>query len=135
MIKRRSFIGWGIFGVFLAKIFKPKSAIFAQTDSSAQFYLVGTVEELETQGFLLNEDLEIGEVLVTQTQEDCLLAVNPTCTHAGCLVEWQKTENMFICPCHQSKFQQDGTLIEGLAITDLDKYQVKVENNVVFVTE
>ena len=81
----------------------------------------------------LNEDLEIGPVLVKETIDNSLIAIDPTCTHAGCFVEWEDTENAFVCPCHQSKFEQDGTLIEGLAISDLIKYELKVESDIIWV--
>lgn len=89
--------------------------------------------DLEENGFLLNEDLEIGAVLVILKEDNSLIAIEHTCTHMGCLVEWNKQENLFICPCHNSKFQEDGKVVEGLAISDLPIYQVKIENNTVFV--
>ncbi len=133
MSNRRNFIRWGIFGVILSRIFSRQSSVFAQTNSRSRFHQVGTISELKSQGFLLNEDLEIGAVLVTETKDKSLIAIDPTCTHAGCTVEWKEQKKSFICPCHQSKFKQDGTLIGGLASSNLGKYKVKVEKNMVFV--
>ena len=137
MIKRRKFILWGLLGSIFAKITSRKSAVAIENEieiaSPSQFYQVGTIEQLQTEGFLLNEDLEIGPVLVKETLDNSLIAIDPTCTHAGCFVEWEDTENAFVCPCHQSKFEQDGTLIEGLAISDLIKYELKVESDIIWV--
>ena len=135
MITRRSFFLWGIIGLILTKIYKRKSSVLAQDNYPSEFYQVGTLDELKAQGFLLNEDLDVGAVLVRETEDKSLIAIDPTCTHAGCLVEWEKEENSFVCPCHNSMFKQDGTLIGGLAISDLSKYQVKVENGIVFVAQ
>ena len=82
---------------------------------------------------LLNEDLEIGAVLVRLTEDGSLIAVDPTCTHAGCLVEWDSQEKALTCPCHGSKFRQTGELISGLASFDLTKYQVKIEGKTILV--
>ncbi len=135
MIKRRIFLlAWATLGLMISKWLRQLPS-FAQNISQSEltFYPVGTLNQLKSQGFLLTEELEIGAVLVRLTNDNQLIAVDPTCTHAGCLVEWNQLENALICPCHQSKFQATGELIEGLAPIDLTKYQVKVEQDTVFV--
>ncbi|WP_330204538.1 Rieske (2Fe-2S) protein [Cyanobacterium sp. Dongsha4] len=131
-MKRRNLFSLTILSFFFT-IFTPIfNKIYAQ-ETNSSFYELGSLSDLEKNGFLLNEDLEIGAVLVILKEDNSLIAIEPTCTHMGCLVEWNKQENLFICPCHNSKFQEDGKVVEGLAISDLPIYQVKVENNTVFV--
>ncbi len=48
------------------------------------------------------------------------------CTHLGCLYKWEGANNRFECPCHGSKFQLDGTYIEGPAPRDLDRFKITV---------
>lgn len=50
------------------------------------------------------------------------------CTHLGCLYKWEGTNKRFECPCHGSKFELDGTYIEGPAARDLDRYSVTVRD-------
>jgi cytochrome b6-f complex iron-sulfur subunit len=135
MMKRRIFLAWLTLGVMIRAFFSRHAPSYSQneTESDLQFHPVGTLDELKTQGFLLNEDLEIGAVLVRLAEDGSLIAVDPTCTHAGCLVEWDEENNILLCPCHGSKFTQTGTLIEGLASFDLTNYQVKTEGEVVSV--
>ena len=47
------------------------------------------------------------------------------CTHLGCIYDWQRVNNRFECPCHGSKFQKDGTYIEGPAPRSLDRMVVR----------
>lgn len=41
------------------------------------------------------------------------------CTHLGCALKWNKDEHTWDCPCHGSRFNQDGSIIENPAIKEL----------------
>lgn len=53
-----------------------------------------------------------------------LMAVYKVCVHLGCLYAWVDSTARFECPCHGSKYQEDGTYIEGPAPRDLDRFKV-----------
>ncbi|MBI3538279.1 MAG: Rieske 2Fe-2S domain-containing protein [Chloroflexi bacterium] len=50
-----------------------------------------------------------------------VLALYDVCVHLGCLYQWQPVSGRFECPCHGSKYQKDGTYIEGPAPRSLDR--------------
>jgi cytochrome b6-f complex iron-sulfur subunit len=104
------------------------------TTTSKGWQNIGTVAELDKNGQLLNEKSPVGTVLVVGTSKiKNLVAVNPTCTHQGCKVDWKATENKFLCPCHQSAFAADGKVLNGPATEPLVTYAVKIEGSGVLV--
>lgn len=56
--------------------------------------------------------------------ENGLLALYGVCTHLGCLPKWVASNVRFECPCHGSKFQGNGSWIEGPAPRGLDRFPV-----------
>ncbi len=55
-----------------------------------------------------------------------LVALYKVCVHLGCLYAWVDSTVRFECPCHGSKYQADGTYIEGPAPRDLDRFRVVI---------
>jgi len=52
-----------------------------------------------------------------------LLAVDPVCPHAGCIVSWNNTERTWDCPCHGARYAPDGKLLTGPAQTGLQQLE------------
>lgn len=48
-------------------------------------------------------------------------AVSIKCPHLGCQLEWNPDEKSWDCPCHGSRFDAKGGLLEGPAQTDLEE--------------
>ncbi len=56
---------------------------------------------------------------VFRDREGRVHAVNPTCTHLGCVATWNSAEETWDCPCHGSRYDADGRVIHGPAVKDL----------------
>jgi Rieske Fe-S protein len=53
-------------------------------------------------------------------------ALSAKCTHSGCTVEWQKdAKERFVCPCHNSRFDEKGKVLGGPAKAPLPAYTVQ----------
>jgi glycine/D-amino acid oxidase-like deaminating enzyme/nitrite reductase/ring-hydroxylating ferredoxin subunit len=50
-----------------------------------------------------------------------LHAVSAKCTHLGCIVGWNAAETSWDCPCHGSRFDVDGRVLQGPAVDDLEQ--------------
>lgn len=48
--------------------------------------------------------------------------LSPVCPHLGCHVQWNSIEKSWDCPCHGSRFDGLGHLLNGPAIADLEAY-------------
>ena len=67
-----------------------------------------------------------GKFWLTRLSDGSLLALYKVCTHLGCLYNWNAQEEIFICPCHGSQFELDGTYIQGPAPRSLDRFAVQL---------
>ncbi|MEA5551087.1 ubiquinol-cytochrome c reductase iron-sulfur subunit [Anabaena cylindrica UHCC 0172] len=144
-MKRREFINWVGLGFLASSLPVALAACSAETTTTASstsggatqnWQKVGTVAELDKTGQLLVPDSPVGAVLVVGTSKAAqnLIAVNPTCTHKGCTVEWKTDKNKFVCPCHDAEFALDGKVQKSPAEKPLRTYLTKIESGSIFVT-
>ena len=63
-------------------------------------------------------------VAVHRDEAGSLHALSPVCTHMDCLVEWNRAEGTWDCPCHGSRFGVDGEVIQGPAKRALERRQL-----------
>jgi nitrite reductase/ring-hydroxylating ferredoxin subunit len=60
-----------------------------------------------------------GKKGVFRDDDGTLHAVSLRCTHMGCLLRFNAAERSWDCPCHGSRFDVDGTVLEGPAVEPL----------------
>ena len=61
---------------------------------------------------------------IYKNSEGDVFAVNPTCTHLGCLLTWNNLDKTWDCPCHGSRFDYTGKNLYDPAFKDLDRYEI-----------
>jgi glycine/D-amino acid oxidase-like deaminating enzyme/nitrite reductase/ring-hydroxylating ferredoxin subunit len=52
-------------------------------------------------------------------------SVSPSCTHINCSVAWNTAEKAWECPCHGSRFSEDGEMFTAPARKDLQKISLE----------
>jgi Rieske Fe-S protein len=66
----------------------------------------------------------LGKTGVYRDPGGALHAVSVRCTHLGCLLRWNGAERSWDCPCHGSRFDVDGSVLEGPATSPLEQRRV-----------
>ncbi|MBE7022110.1 MAG: FAD-dependent oxidoreductase [Ruminococcaceae bacterium] len=56
-----------------------------------------------------------------ETTASLLTPTPKRCPHLGCALKWNKAERSWDCPCHGSRFEEDGRLIDNPATGDIKK--------------
>lgn len=55
--------------------------------------------------------------------------ISAKCTHLGCTVDWQPDQQAFVCPCHGSRFNEVGEVLNGPADDPLRLVTVVTEDD------
>ena len=61
----------------------------------------------------------IAKLAVSRDRNGALSECSAVCPHMGCIVSWNSTEQTWNCPCHGSRFDANGTVVNGPATTPL----------------
>ncbi|MFL5241790.1 MAG: FAD-dependent oxidoreductase [Gemmataceae bacterium] len=61
----------------------------------------------------------LSKVAVYREPNGTMHQFSATCLHLGCIVDWNDSEKTWDCPCHGSRFDKTGKVINGPANSDL----------------
>ncbi len=91
------------------------------------FFEAGDIKSLNelkpSQGAIFN--MKGKKVAVYKDSSQELHAYSAICPHLGCVLQWNADENSFDCPCHGSRFTCEGSVVNGPAMNDLKKIELK----------
>lgn len=129
--RRRQVLRWLSLavGTFLSSL----AGLWQRAVAETKAEKIGTVADLDKNGFLTGQLADKTPVLVVRDPKDKekLLALNVTCSHAGCASDYK--DGVIVCPYHGSRFNLDGSVARGPARQPLKPLTVKVEGGVVLV--
>src|SRR4030095_1044233 len=79
---------------------------------------VERIEDIERgQGAIVRRGLKMHAVFVES--DGARHEMSAVCPHLGCIVQWNRAEKTWDCPCHGSRFSSSGRVIHGPANTNL----------------
>jgi cytochrome b6-f complex iron-sulfur subunit len=64
--------------------------------------------------------------VLVKTKTGNVVALSAVCTHLGCIVQWEKDKQDFLCPCHGGVYTADGIVTAGPPPKPLAKIPVAV---------
>ncbi len=68
-------------------------------------------------------------VLVQRLEDDKVRVLSLRCPHLGCTVRWDNELQLLRCPCHGSRFDDAGAVLEGPAKQALVEHRSEVSGN------
>jgi cytochrome b6-f complex iron-sulfur subunit len=71
--------------------------------------------------------------IIINRPEKGFIAFSRTCTHLGCLVEFSKSSQKIICPCHAGMYDLDGTVESGPPPKPLSVIPIKIEGDSIII--
>jgi Rieske Fe-S protein len=148
---RRSFLEiatWAIGGLISAGMAIPAVAYIIGpaliSDRATNWLQLGSLSKIELgnptlfkvkverkSGWIVNIE-ELSLYAYTENGRDFVVMSN-VCTHLGCRVRWISDQNQFFCPCHNAVFDKEGNVVSGPPPRPLNRYEVKVEDEQLFV--
>ncbi|HET6446019.1 MAG TPA: ubiquinol-cytochrome c reductase iron-sulfur subunit [candidate division Zixibacteria bacterium] len=88
--------------------------------------------KIERQAGWIVDERELSIYVLTDDGRE-FVALSNICPHLGCRVRWIADEQEFFCPCHNAAFAKDGRVLDGPPPRPLDHYEIKVEDDQLFV--
>jgi Rieske Fe-S protein len=82
-----------------------------------------------TDGVQIDRDAEV--ILVRW--QNAVYAFNLSCPHQHTALRWDGADSRFQCPKHHSKYQPDGTFIDGRATRNMDRFTVRRDAEMIVV--
>ena len=73
-----------------------------------------------------------GVFLVARTSASTFSAIDAICTHEGCRVN-SASGAVYVCPCHGSRYNRNGQVLEGPARASLRQYSTTFANDVLTI--
>jgi Rieske Fe-S protein len=83
----------------------------------------GLVEIAAGDGKLVKYEGET--IAVYKDESGKIYALNPVCTHAKCVVDWNSAEKTWDCPCHGARYNLQGEVLTGPARKGLEKIELQ----------
>lgn len=120
-------------------------------DVASRWLFVTTVAKLGDQAVRFASDSIVGYVLransasganwedagkPAQGGREQIIALSAACTHMGCIVQWQDSDQKFHCPCHGGLFTANGSADASsgkLYLRPLPQLETKIEQGNIYV--
>ncbi len=73
-----------------------------------------------------------GVFLVSRASTTAFTAIEGVCTHEGCTITGADGD-IYVCPCHGSRYSRSGQVVNGPATSSLRKYATTFADGIVTI--
>ncbi|MFQ5824834.1 MAG: ubiquinol-cytochrome c reductase iron-sulfur subunit [bacterium] len=124
-------------GYLLTPIFRKSGATWVKLGAVENFFKSEPQKAIfkytsET-GYTRSEKTGFVWVVTSAEESHRVMVLSAVCTHTGCNVSWQSSEEKFVCPCHGGQYNINGEVIAGPPPRPLEKIPIRIKNEQVFV--
>jgi nitrite reductase/ring-hydroxylating ferredoxin subunit len=127
-VERRAFIREALSGVAVA--FAALGVGPARASAMSVMFAHGTGPRAEKRYPIPPADgvvIDKKESVIIARSEGKLFAFSLACPHQNTALRWDKSNNRFKCPKHESRYRPDGVFIDGRATRGMDRFAIKRE--------
>jgi Rieske Fe-S protein len=96
----------------------------------ASWQRLAVIAPVVTDAWTTAQDVTVGAAWVRRPADQTVESLSATCPHLGCAVGWNDGDKSFLCPCHNSRWNESGQLVPGSgpAKRALDPLAVEVKD-------
>ncbi len=87
-------------------------------------FKAGLIENFSADSITLDKEQK---VFIVRGKEGYFYAMSAVCTHLGCIANWKPEDGVVACPCHGSKFNKEGNVVDGPAPRSLPRFSVTLD--------
>ncbi|HEY3308218.1 MAG TPA: Rieske 2Fe-2S domain-containing protein [Desulfuromonadaceae bacterium] len=132
---RRKFLGvclGGLAATTIAAVLYPIFRYLApRSDTNSSKKINIAAKEIPDGGVKFFEYAGSAAVVVKTGSE--IIALSAVCSHLGCIIQWEKEKQAFLCPCHAGRYTKDGSVISGPPPRSLTKLPFIVDNDMIVI--
>ena len=101
------------------------------TNSNGKIVLtIDSSSPLANTGTAASVHYQSGSILVDHPSNNVFNALSSICTHQACNIDsFDSGKEQFVCPCHGSRFDVTGNVVQGPAGSPLPKYTTQIEGD------
>jgi thiosulfate dehydrogenase [quinone] large subunit len=93
--------------------------------------VVASLDQIPVGGAIPFDDPSVGPAVLCRLGTDQVSAYSRICTHAGCLVGYDPSARLLVCPCHGAEFDpsRGAEPVAGPAPTPLTRVAVTLDRS------
>jgi thiosulfate dehydrogenase [quinone] large subunit len=92
---------------------------------------IASTDSVPVGGVVPFDDATQGPAILVRLSQDQVAAYSRSCTHAGCLVDYDQPSGLLVCPCHGAEFDpaHGAQVVVGPAPTPLPSIPVAIDRS------